>query len=130
MSLITKIATVRGVTVPTPEGCSVPDPAERLAALARQNGWDVVEQKWYRDPYPDGRWCFFLGVGRLLRLGESVKSSGVGWRYHLVWDAVSDRHRVKMAVRVSRCYTPTTGKWTNGPSVKVICDTILRNPLR
>lgn len=134
MSIAIRGSAVRGITTPSPEGWSVPDPAEKLAALARQSGWTVTAQSWYHDRQK-GLWTFFLGVERLLRDGEGGKSPGVGWRYHLVWeeipaDDLGSKHRTKMAIRVSRAYTPHTGKWGNGPTIKTISDTIARNPAR
>jgi hypothetical protein len=59
----------------------------------------------------------------------------VGWQYHLVWEEIPEKdrttnHRSRMTIRVSRAYTPSTGKWQNGPAIKVISDTITRNPAR
>lgn len=138
MSVTTRDAGVRGVTSPSPEGWSVPDPAERLAALARKNGWDVIDQRWYLDRRK-GLQTFFLAVGRPLRPGENSSRSagpGVGWQYHLVWEEVLEEDRTagnrsrRMTIRVSRAYTPSTGEWRNGPTIKVIGDTITRNPIR
>ena len=134
MTVATRGVAVRGITSDSPEGWSVPDPAERLAATARLYGWTVTDQRWWHDP-KKGLQTFFLGVERLLKPGENSKARGVGWRYHLVWEEVpaekrSTKHRAKMTVRVSRCYTPTSGEWKNGPSIKAISDVIIRNPLR
>lgn len=131
MAVASRDAAVRGITVPSPEGWSVPEPAERLAAVARANGWAVVGQKWWYNP-KDGLQTFFLGIERLLQPGEYPGAAGVGWRYHLVWEEVpeDERSRARMTVRVSRAYTPATGKWLNGPNIKTITDMIVRNPLR
>ena len=132
MGEVSRGAGVRGVTVPSPEGWSVPDAAERLAALARQHGWSVLDQRWYYDRRK-GLQTFFLGVGRPLGPGDT--RPGAGWQYHVVWEEVPEeeratRHWARMTVRVSRAYTPKTARWLNGPSVKAISDTIIRNPLR
>lgn len=131
MGTVTRNAPVRGVTTPSPEGWFVPEPAERLAALARHNGWEVIEQKWWLSR-ANGLQTFFLAVGRPLLEGEYSKAKGIAWQYHLVWEEVpeEERRKSRMTIRVSRAYTPATGKWGNGPNLKAISDTITRNPLR
>ena len=130
---VSRSTAVRGVTTPAPIGWSTPDAAERLASWARSSGWSV-ESAWYQDEKGYRGTAFFLRVGRMLFDGENLKAKGDRWIYHLVWVEVpqEDRdatHNSRMRVEVSRCFTPTTGVWGNGPSVRQIADLIARQPV-
>ncbi len=131
MGTITKGAAVRGVLTPAPEGWSIPDAAERLASLARENGW-YVESEWFQDCKGYQGTYFFLRVGRMLREGENVSAKGDRWIYHLMWreipEADRDTRRARMRIETSRCLTPASGEWVNGPSIRLISGVITRHP--
>lgn len=124
-------AAVRGVLTPAPEGWSIPDAAERIASQAREYGW-WVESEWFQDEKGYQGTYFFLRLGRMLQDGENTAAKGDRWLYHLLWREMTDENgdvrRTRMRIEVSRCFLPSTGKWGDGPSIRLISDVIKRHP--
>lgn len=128
---INRNAGVRGVTAETPLGWSVPDPAERLAAFAKAMGWSV-QSEWQEN---DRSTTLKIELGRMLLPGErKSEAKGDRWIYRLIWVSVPEEdresgHQSKMRLEVCRALTPTTGKWQDGPSLKMISDLVGRHPM-
>jgi hypothetical protein len=124
-------AATRGITAETPMGWSVPEPAERLAAFSRAMGWEV-QSNWGKTRNGDPQ--LMVQLGRMLYPGDNRNAKGDRWLYNLIWVAVPDEdrpsgHHNKMKLQVNRALTPTTGKWQDGPSLKMISDLVGRHPV-
>lgn len=126
-----RASAVRGVTVETPMGWSVPDTAERLASFARSMGWDV-QAEWFQVE-ETGLMRFKLELGRMLYPGENRAAKGDRWIYRLIWEEMPgderlNHHYTRMKLVINRALTPTTGEWQNGPSLKMVTDLVGRHP--